>query len=85
MILWNLEKVEDLEKIQGLDGSSLRKVFRLAEYRDNRLLYIKPLKVRRGWLNDSWVVDGQKTGRPYGAGDTLSPVPGEVIVLVRER
>jgi len=85
MYLWNLKSLHELEALQGLDGSELRKKLRIANWDQGRLTYVKPLRVRKGWIDSSLIIDACSTGRVYGAGDELSPLPPEVIILLRER
>ena len=87
MYLWNLESVEALDLLQGLDTLQLRKVLRLAQLeKDGRLVYVQPLRIRKGWLQpEQVIIDCKKTTKPYGAADTLRPVPEGIVLLVRER
>ena len=86
MFLWNIDSVERLHELEELDASRLRRVLRLAELRGNDVHYLRPLRIRRGWLSsDKYVIDCERTNRKYGAGDVLYQVPDQVFLLVRER
>ena len=84
MLLWNLESADQLQELVGLEDSRLRKSLRLAQLDAEGLEYIKPLRIRKGWINTAWVIDAKRTCRPYGAGDVLRPVPEGVLILLRE-
>jgi hypothetical protein len=88
MYLCNLKNVQDFESLIGVQGRELRQKLRLARLTaDGGLVYLRPERVRRGWLNPqvSIVVDCTDVGRPYGATDSLYPLPDEVVILVRRR
>jgi hypothetical protein len=87
MYLWNLSGIDELRGLIGVDTVQLRKRLRLAQLENGRLVYIQPLRVRKGWLtigdDESFVIDCRQTGRPYGASDELRKIPDEILILVR--
>jgi len=86
MLLWNLESPDELFQFVGENSETLSKRLRIARMRDSKLEYVKPVRVRRGWIDPTtFVVDAVATGRSYGAHDPLRVVPGEVVILLREK